>query len=144
MHAEPRSPRSRRTYLECLSLAIFLIVAGVLVGGFFLPSDDDSLGWFSDVSLTAVSVIGGLVTLFAARSMTGRGRLSWTFIGAGILSWGCGQAAWTYMELVMGIDRPFPSLADAGYIPMIPLMFAGLITLPGSAPRRAGRLMIGL
>jgi diguanylate cyclase (GGDEF)-like protein/PAS domain S-box-containing protein len=123
---------------------MFLAIAAVLVGGFFLPSDDDSLGWFSDVSLTAVSVVGGLVTLLAARSMRGRDRLSWTLIGAGILSWGFGQAAWTYMELVLGIDRPFPSLADAGYIPMIPLMFAGLITLPATGRRRAGRLTIGL
>jgi diguanylate cyclase (GGDEF)-like protein/PAS domain S-box-containing protein len=142
MHATTRGLRLTR--LEFVTLGAFLVVAAVLLGGFFLPSDDDNLGWFSDVSLTAVSVVGGLVTLLAAWLMKGRDRLSWTLMGAGILSWGFGQAAWTYMELVMGIDRPFPSLADAGYIPMIPLMFAGLITLPGTGRRRAGRLTIGL
>jgi diguanylate cyclase (GGDEF)-like protein/PAS domain S-box-containing protein len=144
MHAEIPSAAAKRTRIESVALAIFLIVTAVLIGGFFLPDDDNSLGWFSDVSLTAVSVVGGLVTLVAARSMKGRDRLSWTLIGAGILSWGLGQAAWTYMELVLGIDRPFPSLADAGYIPMIPLMFAGLISLPGTGSRRTGRLTIGL
>jgi diguanylate cyclase (GGDEF)-like protein/PAS domain S-box-containing protein len=138
--------RHHRHKLERLLIACFVIVAGVLVGGFFLqPTGDDGLQWFSDVSLTAVSVGGGIVTLLAALAMKGRDRLSWALIGLGILSWGFGQSAWTYMELVLGMDRPFPSIADAGYIPMIPLMFAGLLTLPGTGTRRvSGRLTIGL
>lgn len=145
----PSTGRGRGIRLEQVFLACFLLVAGVLLAGFFLqPSGDDDGGglrWFSDVSLTAVSLGGGVVTLLAAWAMKGRDRLSWVLIGSGILSWGAGQAAWTYMELVLGMDRPFPSLADAGYIPMIPLMFAGLLALPGSGTRgRSGRLTIGL
>jgi len=137
---------ARHLNLERFIVACFLLVAAVLVAGFFLqPSGDDGLQWWSDVSLTAVSVGGGLVTLLAVWFIKGRDRFSWALIGLSILSWGLGQAAWTYMELVLGIDRPFPSLADAGYIPMIPLMFVGLLTLPGNnARRRSGRLTIAL
>jgi diguanylate cyclase (GGDEF)-like protein/PAS domain S-box-containing protein len=142
MHVQADNPR--RNHLDHAVIAVFLVVAAVLVGGFFWPSSDNDLGWFSDVSLTTVSVTGGLVTLLVARFMKGRDRLSWTLIGAGILAWGFGQAAWTYMELVLGMDRPFPSLADAGYMLMIPLMFAGLITLPGNGRQGHGRLTIGL
>ena len=146
MQINAHDPRPSRNHLEHAFLGIFVLVAAVLLGGFFWPSGDDHLGWFSDLSLTAISVTGGLVTLLAAWSMKGRDRLSWVLIGAGILSWGFGQAAWTYMELVLGIDRPFPSAADAGYMLMIPLMFAGLITLPGNGRRGNGhgRLTIGM
>jgi diguanylate cyclase (GGDEF)-like protein/PAS domain S-box-containing protein len=131
--------------LERAFLVVLLIVASALLGGFVaMHGDDDGLLWFSDLSLTAISVGGGLITLLLSMRMRGRDRLGWVLIGAGMLSWGLGQAAWAYMELALGLDRPFPSLADAGYVPMIPLMFAGLMLLPSGGRRRAGRLTVGL
>ena len=35
-------------------------------------------------------------------------------LGAG--SWGIGQAAWSYLELLSGRETPFPSVADAAWI----------------------------
>ena len=61
-----------------------------------------------------------------------------------MLCWGFGQAVWSYYELVLGHQTPFPSPSDVGYLAMIPLLFAGLVTLSGGAPHREGRLKVGL
>ena len=37
-------------------------------------------------------------------------------LGPSALSWGSGQAAWTWYETVLGRDVPFPSMADVGYL----------------------------
>jgi hypothetical protein len=142
----PAASRSRG-FVERIAPGVFVLVAVALVAGFFLEpaGDQASLRWFSDLSLTAVSVGGGMVTLLTARALAGRDRLAWALIGGGILSWGLGQVAWTYMELVLGMYRPFPSIADAGYLPLIPLMFAGLLLLPGNTSnKRGGWQRIGL
>jgi hypothetical protein len=126
-------------------VSLLVLASVALVAGFAMNHGDAAnLLQFSDLSLTAVSVVGGLTTLALALRMHGRDRRSWLLIGAGILSWGLGQAIWSYSELVLGMERPFPSLADAGYVPMIPLMFAGLMTLHGTGLRVTGRLTVGL
>jgi signal transduction histidine kinase len=108
------------------------------------PFGPDALIAFSDLALTTAGVGGGLTILSLAQRLQGRDRVSWRLIGAGVLCWGLGQAVWSYNELVLGQKTPFPSWSDVGYLAMIPLLFAGLVTLPGAAPPRAGRLKVGL
>jgi hypothetical protein len=48
----------------------------------------------------------------------------WRLMGLSALSWGSGQAAWTWYETVLGRDVPFPSLADVGYLAAVPLAAA--------------------
>jgi diguanylate cyclase (GGDEF)-like protein/PAS domain S-box-containing protein len=56
------------------------------------------------------------------------------------LSWGSGQAAWTWYESVLGREVPFPSLADVGYLAAVPLAAAALLSLPFAARGLAGRV----
>ena len=65
-------------------------------------------------------------------------RIGWLFIALGCLSWAAGQATWTYLETIRGIEVPFPSWADAGYLGGYPLLIAGVLMLFGSM-RVAGR-----
>jgi len=69
-----------------------------------------------------------------------RTRIAWALIGASALSWGLGQTVWSYFELVKGIQVPFPSLADIGYLSAVPLAVAGVLFFP-SAPARATSLL---
>ncbi|HJU01616.1 MAG TPA: EAL domain-containing protein [Actinomycetes bacterium] len=64
----------------------------------------------------------------------------WKLLGASALSWGSGQAAWTWYETVLGRDVPFPSLADVGYLAAVPLAAAALLSLPFAARSVAGRV----
>jgi diguanylate cyclase (GGDEF)-like protein len=61
-------------------------------------------------------------------------RVGWLLIGLGCLSWAGGQATWTYLETIRGIEVPFPSWADAGYLGGYPLLIAGVLLLFGSMP----------
>src|SRR5262249_36809547 len=75
----------------------------------------------------------GLVFLAAAicatRALTGRrGRYGWLALGVGIASWAAGDTYYTH-AFANNPNPPFPSLADAGYLGLPPLAYAGFILL---------------
>ena len=78
----------------------------------------------------------GAPLVAAAHSTGGCGSCS----GVSALSWGSGQAAWTWYETVLGREVPFPSLADVGYLAAVPLAAAALLSLPFAARGLAGRV----
>ena len=87
-------------------------------------------------------VAGGLAVL-ASRQCSGLVCFGWRLIGAGCLAWGAGEVVWTYYEVGLGRETPFPSLADVGYLGAVPLLFAGILCL--NAPRdKRTRLRVGL
>lgn len=108
------------------------------------PNGESGLVWFSDVALTVTALLAGVIAFVAALRMKGRDRVSWMLIAAGTISWGLGMVAWTYYELILGQETPFPSLADLGYLGMIPLMFAGLVSFPSGQTQGGERIKIGL
>jgi hypothetical protein len=143
-HAE-RRPAAPRSVVE-LGFKAFL---GLFVAAFLLwvvvkPTDERGMVWFSDLVLPTAALAAGGITLAMALTMRGRARRGWLLIGPGALSWGLGMTAWSYYELILEEKTPFPSLADLGYLSMIPLMFAGLVTLPAGERPPEGRIKIGL
>ena len=132
--ATVRMAASRRSISISYQALIAIFAAFFLCWVIVRPGGDSGAVWFSDITLTLASATAGIVTLSASLSMTGSARTSWILIAAGILSWAFGISAWSYYELVLNRETPFPSLADLGYLGMIPLMFAGLVTLPTNKP----------
>lgn len=51
------------------------------------------------------------------------------FISSGLVSWGLGQMAWSFYNIVLKIEVPYPSLADVGYIGAVPLWAIGIVYL---------------
>src|SRR5438094_495781 len=49
---------------------------------------------------------------------------------------GAGEVVWSYYELLVGQQVPFPSFADLGYLLAVPLAIAGVLYFP-SAPSKA-------
>jgi hypothetical protein len=64
-------------------------------------------------------------------------------LGASSFAWAVGEALWTYYDLVRGIQVPFPSFADVGFLAAVPLAVAGLLLFP-SSPRRAADRVQGI
>jgi len=93
----------------------------------------------SDFGLTAAALAAGAGCFWRARREAGRHRPFWRLIGASALSWGIGQAIWTWYEVVLSHEVPFPSLADVGYLGAVPLAAAGLLMLPTGSPTAVGR-----
>jgi hypothetical protein len=84
----------------------------------------------SNVALPTAALAAAVACGWRARGLHGRIAWSWGLIGAGVLSWGLGQAVWTLYESVLGIEVPFPSLADVGYLGMPVFTAAGLLAIP--------------
>ncbi len=89
---------------------------------------------FVDVSSTIIPAAVAGLSLWRAHYLPRERRLAWQLIGAGSLAWALGNSMWTYLELWTQRDIPielrtvpFPSLADAGYILLIPAAGAALL-----------------
>src|SRR5256885_11032342 len=91
---------------------------------------------FDNLGETLAALIAAAVCGLAAWRHQGRTRIAWILIGASALSWGLGQAIWSYDELILGQQTPFPSFADLGFLGAVPLAVAGVLFFPW-VPSRA-------
>ena len=118
-------------------------VAAVTVGWVVLllsRGDAHSAQLVSNLGLVLSPMVAGAAAIYRSRRSSGPVRRFWRLTGAAALSWGSGQAVWTWYESILGRDVPFPSLADVGYLCMPILAAAALLALPLSAPTLAGRV----
>jgi diguanylate cyclase (GGDEF)-like protein/PAS domain S-box-containing protein len=95
---------------------------------------------FDNLGETLAAFIAAAVCGIAARRHHRHTRVAWALIGASALSWGVGQAIWSYYELVLGRQMPFPSFADLGFLGAVPLAVAGVLFFPW-VPSRATSLL---
>ncbi len=102
----------------------------------------------SERSVTVVNDLGQMVVplliaapalVVAGRRSTGRLRTSWFLLAAAALSWGLGQAVWTWFEVVLDEPVPYPGLADIGYLGAVPFLLAGVLAFPSQSLRSMGR-----
>jgi len=130
--------RNRRLFMVLTAWAGFsLFFAAWLFfhwGGSALTQRFDNIG----ETLAALAAAGACGV--AAWRHQGRTRIAWALIGASALSWGIGQAIWTYYEQVVGRQVAFPSFADLGYLGVVPFAVAGVLCFP-SARARATSLL---
>jgi hypothetical protein len=78
----------------------------------------------------------GCLALVAGQRSAQRVQIGWRLLGLGCLCWGAGDTVWAAYEVILQ-QNPFPSLADVGYLSMLPLVAAGLICLTSERRRLA-------
>ncbi|HTE70400.1 MAG TPA: diguanylate cyclase, partial [Actinomycetes bacterium] len=128
----------RRFLAECVTMAVVaLLWLASLVWGLGGPRATQAI---SNFGLIAAAGAAGITCVRTARSSSSQQSRMWKLLGASALSWGSGQAAWTWYETVLGRDVPFPSVADVGYLAAVPLAAAALLSLPFAARSLAGRV----
>jgi diguanylate cyclase (GGDEF)-like protein len=105
----------------------------VFVGVLRFPGlGDTAVLVISDGGQLAAAVLGAAGCAVAARRTAGPRRRAWSWLSAGIGSWAAGQTVWSYYEVVLGREVPFPSAADVGFV-IFPLAAAvGLVTWLGT------------
>lgn len=83
----------------------------------------------SDAGEFVVVVASALYVIWVALSFSpGEAvRKQWLAIGIGMLSFAIGDAIWTYIEVVQGLEPPYPGLPDLFYLVEYPLIAYGLI-----------------
>lgn len=97
------------------------------------PADPVVALWLSDLIPIPLALGATVAAWSAARRAGGRTRRAWNLLGLGTLSWGLGEGVWSWYELVLGREVPFPSWADVGFLALIPFAAAALLSFP-SAP----------
>jgi len=131
-------PAQRRFAAEQVTIAVVaLLWLTCLVLGVGGPRATQAI---SNFGLIAAAASAGLACLGTARRSSAQHRRMWKLLGVSALSWGSGQAAWTWYESVLGREVSFPSLADVGYPAAVPLAAAALLSLPFAARGLAGRV----
>ncbi|HJW61588.1 MAG TPA: hypothetical protein VJ931_18300 [Actinomycetota bacterium] len=109
-----RSRAQRQFRVECAAMAVVaLLWLACLVLGLGGPRATQAI---SNFGLIAAAGAAGITCIRTARFSSPQQQRMWRLLGASALSWGSGQAAWTWYETVLGRDVPFPSLADVGYL----------------------------
>lgn len=110
-----------------------------------------AFGWGGPGVLVVVSDVGSLVAealavacvLLAIASTSGRQRMAWVALAAGLASWLVGDAIWAIYELRLDVEVPFPSLADVGYLLFYVFTLFVLVILPtGNAGATLARLFL--
>jgi signal transduction histidine kinase len=95
---------------------------------------------FTDILGIPAAFAGTAACIWASRSAQTRARRAWVALGAATASWGIGEAIWTYYEVVLRKDAPFPGLADIGFLGLVPLAVIALLAFP-TAPHGAAARM---
>jgi diguanylate cyclase (GGDEF)-like protein len=108
--------------------------------GFFLwlwlePGGERTTVAFSDLASVSAAAAAALACLYAARRTSGRVRLGWALMGAGMVCTGTGEVIWTWFDLVLGVEVPAVSIADVAYLAQVPLTLAGMVALLCTAHR---------
>jgi hypothetical protein len=115
-------PAERRFVAECAGMAILAVLwLACLVLGVGGARTTQAI---SNFGLIAAAGAAGITCIRTARFSGPQQERMWRLLGASALSWGSGQAAWTWYETVLHRDVPFPSLADVGYLAAVPLAAA--------------------
>ncbi|MGA2925148.1 MAG: EAL domain-containing protein [Solirubrobacteraceae bacterium] len=118
------SAASRRFALAVIGAgaasALFFLWLALKLGGAQATTAVDDLGEL------AAALAAAPACWLAARRESGRIAGGWRLLGASALSWAIGEAIWSWYEVVIGRDVPFPSPADAGFLLSVPLALAAM------------------
>jgi hypothetical protein len=119
--------------LCALVTLLFLLWMIVVIGGPRLTDAIDDLGELA-------AALAATVACWAVAARMATGRACWVLLGASSFAWAAGEGAWSYYDLIRGVQVPFPSLADVGFLCAVPLAVAGILFFPSSPRRAADRL----
>jgi two-component system, sensor histidine kinase and response regulator len=97
-----------------------------------------------DIGEAVAAFAAALCCIWAAVRNSGRQRVGWALLAASAATWGAGEVVWSVYEVGLGIDVPFPSAADAGFLGAIPLAAVGIVAFYSTPRGTSTRLRLWL
>lgn len=120
------------------------LTAAWVVGALLGWGGPSQAAWVSDISLTLLAAAAALsLALAATRRPSGR-RLPFALLAAGCALWALGEGTWSWYELVLEREVPFPSPADVSYLAAAPVVGTGLLLLSVGLRQRSHRARAAL
>ncbi len=114
---------------------LYLLVYVFEIGGY------TGITWISDLATVVIAGAVAVLCFMLWRAYTAgeTARAIWGFLLAGFGLWALGEFIWTFYELVLQQDIPYPSLADVvwviGYLPLFAALWiryrSARVTVPG-------------
>jgi len=103
------------------------------------------VGALSDFVVTLISnggqllaaMVGSAGCAIASTRSEGPRRRAWLWLSVGTGSWAAGQAVWSFYEVVLSREVPFPSLADVGFLAFPLVAGVGLLIWSGAQGHQA-------
>ncbi len=109
------------------------------------PAGDALQPWFANLLIDASHALATvLVFAVALRYRGSRVGLGWSLVGLGLMFGQFGDSSWSFQELVLHREVPFPSISDIGYAGAYVPVFIGLLVMPVSPVTGSGRLKLTL
>lgn len=118
-----------------LLLGAVTVVVAVALDPFDPAEEKARTRYAAQLSFNAGSVLLSLLTLAHATRIQRPARLTVGLASLGLLGFGLGNWYWSYANLT-GVDVPYPSLADIGFLAFPILTIAGGLALLLNARRR--------
>lgn len=124
----------------CVGFFLFLLIWWVKI--FFLGKEVGVENYLFNLSYIFFNIVGGVSGLVIARKKWGGFKsaigLCLSFLGMGLLGQGFGLLVWTYYNLIIHIEVPYPSLADIGYFSLIPFYTLAMVHLARASGAKFG------
>jgi diguanylate cyclase (GGDEF)-like protein/PAS domain S-box-containing protein len=95
---------------------------------------------FSDLSAAGCAGMATLMCLYTWRVESPVRRRAWGILALAAASWTVGEVIWSFYEVVLEQEVPFPSYADAAYLLAYPLAAIAMLRLPTSPQQFSSRV----
>jgi hypothetical protein len=118
-----------------LLLGLGLVTAAYVAMLVVSPGGHDRTIDISDIVMTLAATIASLSCALTGRRHAGGMRAFWWLLAAACASWATGEAIWSWYEVVRGVEVPYPSWADIGYLIGTPLAVAAFACHPAARTR---------
>jgi hypothetical protein len=115
----------RRTFVILMAAVAFVSLAYAL-NIRFLFSGQHAVTAIDDIGEAVAAAIASVACVWAARRAHGKDRLGWALMGTSAGLWAAGEVVWSIYEVGLGVQVPYPSLADVGFLSAVPFAIAGI------------------
>lgn len=113
---------NQKTFLAILGI-LFLAYSSLFLWFYATNTVDQTINLYSN-TYGMIPLLGGVYGLMVARRWGGWGSAvgrAVYLLSLGLITWGVGMVIWLYYNIIVGVEIPYPSLADAAFIMSWPL-----------------------
>lgn len=122
-------------------LIIFGFVLGLWWITIYFSQEKDPWVYYFGLAYPVVAIFGGYNGMVIGKSWGGLKSVmgkSVYFFSLGMFSYAFGQLVWSYYNIILQVEIPYPSIADIGYVSAIPFYLLGVIYLGNASGVRFG------
>lgn len=117
-----------RRFAATAAVVLSLATAASVAASFDLVKDRAAVV-LDDLAQLSTGLLATTCCWWTARRVTGPDRRWRVAMGCGTFGWSVGMALWTWYQVIEDRAVPSPSLADAGYLSIVPFAFAALLII---------------